>query len=257
MATPYEQPGCHYTSEGKQEFAPHCLADRLCGENTLAGEAGASRLGNFSERRKRKRWPRKGSKATKKKLAGMFRQFMMPPQAQATRSTSFAIFAPLRGWLLFQNDSRAGLRAVRFGACRPSTYPCGMESSAIIKSAHDGTSLELFDRGGGYFLARLVGPNLQGTAKVYEYVPVHLKAFFDGLAANWQGWPGKRQWGSLEGELSLSATIDSSGHIMLSVEMRSGSYPFDWRLSAMILVEVGQLDRLAASVGEFLTETGA
>src|ERR1035438_3351558 len=103
-----------------------------------------------------------------------------------------------------------------------------MEDSVSIKSAQDGTTLELFDRRGGYFVVRLLGPNIQGTAKVYEDEPAHLKAFFDGLATNWKGWSGKMEWNSLEGELSLDASIDSTGHISLSVHIRSGHSPFDW-----------------------------
>lgn len=97
-----------------------------------------------------------------------------------------------------------------------------------------------------------MGPNFRGTTTVYEYEPVHLKAFFAGLAADWRGWSGKREWSSLEGELALDATIDSTGHVNMSVQIRSGPYPFDWRLSAMILIEAGQLDSLAASVGAFV-----
>jgi hypothetical protein len=132
-----------------------------------------------------------------------------------------------------------------------------VETSVIIKSAHDGTALELFERSGGYFLARLTGPNFHGTAKVYEYEPAHLVEFFAGLAANWRGWPGKREWSSLEGELAFSATIDSTGHISLSVQFRSGSYPFNWKLSAMILMEAGQLDCIATDVSAFVNNNAS
>lgn len=132
-----------------------------------------------------------------------------------------------------------------------------MESTVILKSAHDGTTLEFFERGGGYFLVRISGPNMQATAKFYEYEPAHLKRFFSDLAANSKGWPAKKEWGSLEGELALSATADSLGHISLAVQLRSGPYPLDWKLSAMILLEAGQLDRLAASVAAFVENSNA
>src|SRR5712671_6177511 len=132
-----------------------------------------------------------------------------------------------------------------------------MDTSAIVRSAHDGTALELFERSGGYFLARLTGPNFQGTAKVYEYEPAHLTEFFAGLAANWKGWPGKREWSSLEGELAFGASIDSTGHISLSVQLHSGPYPFDWKLSAMILIEAGQLDCIANDVSAFVNNNSA
>lgn len=132
-----------------------------------------------------------------------------------------------------------------------------MNHSFTIKSAHDGTTLELFERSGDYFLAQLTGPNFKGLAKVYEYEAFRLKAFFDGLAADWKGWPGTREWRSVEGELLLAAKCDSTGHISLSVHLQPGRHPFGWKLCAMLLVEAGQLDGIAASVGEFLDPPSA
>lgn len=124
----------------------------------------------------------------------------------------------------------------------------------MLKSVHDGTTLELFERGGGTFLARIAGPNLQATATVYEYEPAYLKQFFADLAANWKGWKGNKEWQSLEGELGLSATIDSTGHISLAIQLSSGPYPFDWKLSAVVVIEAGQLDRVAHAVADFLAD---
>ena len=132
-----------------------------------------------------------------------------------------------------------------------------MSGTATIKSAHDGTSLELSERCGGYYRVTISGPNFHGAATAYEYNPGDLKAFFDDLAANWRGWLGKKEWRSLEGELSLSATSDSTGHVTLSARIRSGPYPFDWGLSAVLLVEAGQLDGIAASIAAFLNDSPA
>jgi len=129
-----------------------------------------------------------------------------------------------------------------------------MGRDAIIESAQDGPTLKPTGRSGDHYRAHLVGPNFGGTASAYEYEPVHLKKFFDHLAANWRGWTGKREWGSLEGELSFSATSDSTGHITLLVQMRSGSSPFDWRLSATLLIEAGKLGEIAASIGAFVDD---
>lgn len=132
-----------------------------------------------------------------------------------------------------------------------------MESIVCIKSAHDGTALELFGRSGGYYRVRLAGPNFNGVASVYEYEPIYLKMFFSGLAANWKGWSGRKEWASLEGELSLSAVADSTGHINLSVRIRSGDFPFNWNLSATLLLEPGQLDQISASVRTFFAGRSA
>ena len=129
-----------------------------------------------------------------------------------------------------------------------------MEQSAVIKSSQDGTTLELSARNGDYFDACLTGPNFRGAALVYTYEPVYLERFFRDLATHhWKGWTGKKEWTSLEGELWLAAAIDSTGHVSLSVRLRSGSYPFDWSLSAVLLIEAGQLEEIASSIKRFFS----
>jgi hypothetical protein len=127
-----------------------------------------------------------------------------------------------------------------------------MEHVAVIKSAHDGATLEFSTHAVDYYSVCLSGPNFRGVALVYVYEPVYLARYFRDLATHWKGWAGKKEWNSLEGELSLSATIDSTGHISLSVGLRSGSYPFDWNLSAMLLIEAGQLEQIALAMERFV-----
>jgi hypothetical protein len=128
-----------------------------------------------------------------------------------------------------------------------------MHALVAIKSSHDGTSLEFSDYAGDYFQAALRGPGFQGCGRVYAYEPSHLASFFLDLAAHWQGWSGKKEWGSLEGELSFTATSDSTGHTSLAVRLRSGPYPYDWTLTTMLLIDAGQLEPIAKSMQEFLS----
>jgi hypothetical protein len=128
-----------------------------------------------------------------------------------------------------------------------------MEHSVIIKSAHDGTTLEFSSRSGDYYRVSLSGPGFHGACQVYAYEPgTGPDKFFRDLAANWRGWQGKKEWSSLEGELKFSATCDSTGHISLSVQLRSGPYPFDWSLSGVLLLEAGGLERIATDVEKFV-----
>lgn len=127
-----------------------------------------------------------------------------------------------------------------------------MGSPAVIKSSHDGTSLEFSDHSAGYYVATLRGPEFHGSARVYADEPSHLVAFFRDLATNWRGWSGKKEWASLEGELSFAATCDSTGHTSLAARLRSGPYPFDWTLTAVLLIEAGQLELIAKQMEEFL-----
>jgi hypothetical protein len=48
---------------------------------------------------------------------------------------------------------------------------------------------------------------------------------FEDIARNWQGWSGPKRWAAGEGEYSLSATSDSTGHITLVAELHAATYP--------------------------------
>jgi hypothetical protein len=127
-----------------------------------------------------------------------------------------------------------------------------MNPSLIIDSAHDGRGMELSDYSGDYYVVTLRGPHFHGTARVYAYEPsAHLAAFFRDLAEHWRGWSGKKEWSSLEGEFSLIATSDSTGHTSLAVRLRSGPYPFEWTLTAVLLIEAAQLEQIAKKVDRF------
>ncbi len=128
-----------------------------------------------------------------------------------------------------------------------------MRPLVSIKSSHDGTSLEFSDFTGDYFKVCLRGPNFQGAGQVYAYEPAHMAAFFRDLAGHWQGWNGQKEWGSLEDELSLTAASDSTGHTSLAVRLRSGAYPLDWTLAAMLVIDAGQLELIAKQIEEFLS----
>lgn len=139
---------------------------------------------------------------------------------------------------------------------QPTTVDTHMGDSTVIKSANYGTTLELFEHDGDYFSVRLHGPEFHGAGRVYACPPTGLDTFFQDLANHWRGWSGKKEWASLEGELSLTATSDSTGHTSLVVRLKSGPYPFDWTLTAVLAIEAGQLEPLAKRISEFLSATG-
>ena len=90
------------------------------------------------------------------------------------------------------------------------------------------------------------------SSKVYIYEPLGLAAFFEDLAGNWKGWEGVKQWSSIEGDFALSCTSDGLGHAAMGVTLKSGVYEDDWCVKAVIHVEAGQLEEIAAKVKQFL-----
>ena len=90
------------------------------------------------------------------------------------------------------------------------------------------------------------------SAKVYIYEPYDLAAFFEGLSVNWRGWEGVKEWSSVEQDFSLSCTSDALGHVAMKVTLKSGLYEDDWCVQAVIHVDAGQLEEIAAKTREFL-----
>jgi hypothetical protein len=116
---------------------------------------------------------------------------------------------------------------------------------------------QVFDRKGllTHYSVTLETPHMEGTVQVdnspYGPSPVGL---FEQIANEWKGWKGEISWGSLEGELDLVATSDSTGHVTFAASIRSGYIPPEARLSVEFIVEAGQMDRHHKQAKEFFIE---
>ena len=98
-------------------------------------------------------------------------------------------------------------------------------------------------------------PSLQAEAHVYALNAHLFSAFFAFLSDNWRGWPGVHKQASHEGELLLEATSSPRGAITLLVtlERRNPGWQLSpvWRVVCPLIIEAGQLERLAKSAGPF------
>ena len=74
---------------------------------------------------------------------------------------------------------------------------------------------------------------------------------FQDFAQNPQGWQGEKGWGSMDGELSFSATMDSTGHVFLSVKITSDPDKQSWNVKTTMLIESGQLAQVAKNSKQF------
>jgi len=127
-----------------------------------------------------------------------------------------------------------------------------------MNSARDGTSLTLSDPefvkqtddcGPEYFRVSAVGPGFSGALRVYGYMGSGLPDLFEDLARNWRGFDGEKSWSSLEGEFSLRASADKLGHTCLGFTLHERHC--DWTLEGALVLEAGQLDRIAREVRRF------
>jgi hypothetical protein len=109
-----------------------------------------------------------------------------------------------------------------------------------------------------YLVADLVDDGLAATKRVYAHYASgwrDLAAFFAGLATDWRGWSGTREWASLESDLKIEARHEF-GHVQLHVTVSKD--PADWgnhgwRAIADITLEPGeQLSRVAGELKDLL-----
>ena len=108
-----------------------------------------------------------------------------------------------------------------------------------------------------YFTVQLRGSSLQATQRVYAYTDRSgLARLFARLSACERPWSGEERWESLEGEFSLSARCSSLGIVTFLVAILGlEGAPEEWRVSASLTTELGQLPNIAAGAHRFFGGT--
>jgi len=80
---------------------------------------------------------------------------------------------------------------------------------------------------------------------------------FNDMAVNWSGWKGKKFWAALDGELEIEATADAIGHVTLQLAITDYGNARLWAAQGSLLVEAGQLERLAHEAELFFAQRDA
>jgi Family of unknown function (DUF6228) len=81
-----------------------------------------------------------------------------------------------------------------------------------------------------------------------------LDEFFGELAQEWRGWHEPKEWVGMEGGLRLRATHDGLAYVNLEVELMENSGS-GWSVSAVVPVDLGQLDDITAAIRDLLGRT--
>jgi hypothetical protein len=99
---------------------------------------------------------------------------------------------------------------------------------------------------------RIVGGAIHASAGavLVERPATDLSCYFDGLARDWRGWTGAKEWRDDEGHISMSAVHDGKGTVLLTVQIRNKADRSSghWAATAVVPIEPGQLDRIASEV---------
>jgi hypothetical protein len=99
--------------------------------------------------------------------------------------------------------------------------------------------------------ARVRVPSLDASALVHlsGREEGELPAFFADVASNANGWTGARDWRAHEGGLYVSCTHDGRGTVSMGTELRDMN--LGWVVRAVVPIDAGALDRVAADVAAF------
>ena len=101
--------------------------------------------------------------------------------------------------------------------------------------------------------ARLRVPGIDASALVYlSDSPAEdrlLPAFFAEMGESWRGWTGLKEWRAHEGGLTLASTHDGRGTVSMGTELRDLN--LGWVARAVVPLDAGQLEQLAADVAAF------
>lgn len=129
-------------------------------------------------------------------------------------------------------------------------------SSVTISSVNSGAKLEFFNLTQDYFSVRFSSPSLSASHRVWIYDrDTHLLVkLFEEMAQNWKGWEGVKIWEAIEGDFGLACTSDRLGHITLKVELVGRRSPESWFAEFNLVLEAGQLDKIATRMAALFRE---
>ncbi len=108
-----------------------------------------------------------------------------------------------------------------------------------------------------YFHVALKGVEVSAEAEIWAYTDADgLKNMFPDLGSLASPWHGEHSWTSIEGDFSLTATCTSLGNVTLRVEFRGlQGAPEEWRVQAGLVLDFGQMEKLAKSAKIFFDDS--
>ena len=77
---------------------------------------------------------------------------------------------------------------------------------------------------------------------------------FCDIAEEWAGFKGRKEWGAIDGEYTLSASADACGHVTLLVEILPSYATPCWSGELTVEIDAGQLERIANDAREFFND---
>jgi len=124
-----------------------------------------------------------------------------------------------------------------------------------IKSAQSDATLKFVDFDGDSFTVELRGSEVSAVRRIWGYTDCQpLVNVLHCLARQERGWQDSAEWRSIESDLILQFRSDSRGHVFIDIQMRRSYGEEQWRLTATIQTELGQIPKIAADAASFFLQ---
>jgi hypothetical protein len=96
-------------------------------------------------------------------------------------------------------------------------------------------------------------PRFAGVVSSSTYAVRSPADLFLEMADEWAGWKGEKRWNDLEGNVTIVATSDRTGHVSLHIVL-CGQHR-DSQLRVRLEFEAGQLQSMANEVASLFQDT--
>lgn len=130
-------------------------------------------------------------------------------------------------------------------------------SSLSICSTESDRELVLSRHQNERIRVELRGAAVSAYADIWVYTDASdLNSFIQELGQFERPWRDGRSWSSVEGDFSISVTCTSLGVVKLRIELRAAQgEPEEWEVKAGLVLELGQLPKIAKEFNAFFTDT--
>lgn len=126
-----------------------------------------------------------------------------------------------------------------------------------IQSNSSDRQVQFLERRDDEFIVEIQGRGVSATQWVSAFSDSKgLARWMEDLAASRLPWKGAKSWATLEGEFEISATCTAGGAVTFTVTLSGlpGSGE-EWRVTAGISSELGQLAGLAGAAQQFFEDS--
>ena len=133
-----------------------------------------------------------------------------------------------------------------------------MSSPTInIHSTSSSRELILSNKRDEYFQVEIKSLEISAALEIWTYTDAaSLNKLLQEIGSENKPWHGERTWSAIEENFSLTATCSSLGEVTFQVMLHGAQgSPEEWKIQCGLVLEFGQLEKIAKQALVFFNET--